>query len=1021
MAKAYYLLLALLCLDVSLRTSWSPSCGVARADVEVQSTQAAEDEEDSRRPHPGPPRHLRKKLSPVGTKGSSSTALPAEQHDAAGGGGYYKKDGYYKKEGTTTIGGDVDGDGRALRQSKCTDAKGKFKFKGKKKAWCKVARRQNKKAKKGKLGKLCRKAKAIRSKCRLTCRACRTPAKKPPTKLPVTKKAPTDVPTKIQTQSPSMKPTKSTMAPSQAPTSPTDIPTKALTESPSAKPTKITMAPSSQAPTSFSVDFKGYKNAYSLNRGKIVVSWDPPSFPGPYSESDVVYDVFVAYGRYDFNGTLASNATSVPDLIQEFQGYGDLDAYQHHEVRGATYEITVNATGYGELHTVFVTAQVDGVYSTNTRWGEVVVSPSDPHVRDGVQVVGVFVPYELSIALDEVPRGTLHNLVFSGEFTVPMEAKTLDAGDIVTGFDSNLDPFVRRVIQVVAVQQSLVELVVEHVSLEDIFDKLDLNGAFEVTRDDDGHVQDGATRQLFLKSLGDAIVNGAKAIGNFVVDTANDVKEFFEDLIRGEVTEKYTLLSMRLNIEEEIDAIEKEAGGVTFASSVTLKAGMGFSAHLVVQIKIDGLKPHYAKLGVESEYSFNAELELEASASKEAKKEKSLWDGGGKKRKVFFLGPVPVEVYWQAKLDLNMEMKASLTATANLGVGVSGNVAVAAVYDDGALRHEVNGPTLEPEIISKVSGEVAVEAGIALVLSIECGLYEGMLSASVGTSIGPKMDINAGVEITESSNVVIPTMNQFFLGAVFSIPFKADAFWGAVNIADITIYEKEWPVLTLPKLAVDVHNHLCNLGGGSSTGILELVANTEYPDDAWIDNSFTGTADWYYEGTDGWSLQDRSGFEASFAKGGLGAFSPTPDGAVTIAMQPKIPPLPFKVVATVDLASILAGEEGGGVECLNAGPCSGDAFFDRMSAELSGTFNSEIFLSQPPDPSQPPVPSSVYKFQDFMLALKNLQTAGEEFQFWFGDECNSASQKEALVNIAAFLGQSMRETIIYDACDENNW
>jgi hypothetical protein len=31
------------------------------------------------------------------------------------------------------------------------------------------------------------------------------------------------------------------------------------------------------------------------------------------------------------------------------------------------------------------------------------------------------------------------------------------------------------------------------------------------------------------------------------------------------------------------------------------------------------------------------------------------------------------------------------------------------------------------------------------------------------------------------------------------------------------------------------------------------------------------------------------------------------------------------------------------------------------------------------------------------------------------------SQKAGLVNIAAFLGQAMRETIIYDACDENNW
>ena len=36
---------------------------------------------------------------------------------------------------------------------------------------------------------------------------------------------------------------------------------------------------------------------------------------------------------------------------------------------------------------------------------------------------------------------------------------------------------------------------------------------------------------------------------------------------------------------------------------------------------------------------------------------------------------------------------------------------------------------------------------------------------------------------------------------------------------------------------------------------------------------------------------------------------------------------------------------------------------------------------------------------------------------WFGDKCTSSEKKVALVNIAAFLGQAMRETIIYDACE----
>jgi len=40
---------------------------------------------------------------------------------------------------------------------------------------------------------------------------------------------------------------------------------------------------------------------------------------------------------------------------------------------------------------------------------------------------------------------------------------------------------------------------------------------------------------------------------------------------------------------------------------------------------------------------------------------------------------------------------------------------------------------------------------------------------------------------------------------------------------------------------------------------------------------------------------------------------------------------------------------------------------------------------------------------------------------WLGEKCGSRAKKQALVNISAFLGQAMRETIIYDACDENNW
>ena len=34
---------------------------------------------------------------------------------------------------------------------------------------------------------------------------------------------------------------------------------------------------------------------------------------------------------------------------------------------------------------------------------------------------------------------------------------------------------------------------------------------------------------------------------------------------------------------------------------------------------------------------------------------------------------------------------------------------------------------------------------------------------------------------------------------------------------------------------------------------------------------------------------------------------------------------------------------------------------------------------------------------------------------------SSLGHKMALVNLAAFMGQAMRKTIIYDACNESNW
>jgi len=72
------------------------------------------------------------------------------------------------------------------------------------------------------------------------------------------------------------------------------------------------------------------------------------------------------------------------------------------------------------------------------------------------------------------------------------------------------------------------------------------------------------------------------------------------------------------------------------------------------------------------------------------------------------------------------------------------------------------------------------------------------------------------------------------------------------------------------------------------------------------------------------------------------------------------------------------------------------------------------------------LPSTVYRYDGLLRALRIMYLEGVgDFKFYIGDATNTddstVSTSMGLVNIAAFLAQSMKETIKYDACDENNW
>ncbi|KAL7526856.1 hypothetical protein ACHAXR_001684, partial [Thalassiosira sp. AJA248-18] len=82
--------------------------------------------------------------------------------------------------------------------------------------------------------------------------------------------------------------------------------------------------------------------------------------------------------------------------------------------------------------------------------------------------------------------------------------------------------------------------------------------------------------------------------------------------------------------------------------------------------------------------------------------------------------------------------------------------------------------------------------------------------------------------------------------------------------------------------------------------------------------------------------------------------------------------------------------------------------------------DNKLFLYQTPGFQW--IPSSVYRYDDFKESLYVMATEGVAGKkFYIGESAVENGHVYGLVNIAAFLAQSMKETIQYDACDENSW
>jgi len=104
-------------------------------------------------------------------------------------------------------------------------------------------------------------------------------------------------------------------------------------------------------------------------------------------------------------------------------------------------------------------------------------------------------------------------------------------------------------------------------------------------------------------------------------------------------------------------------------------------------------------------------------------------------------------------------------------------------------------------------------------------------------------------------------------------------------------------------------------------------------------------------------------------------------------------------------------------KCLPPVPTDPAKLLAEIVKTLEAADSTGVFMYQTPKGGW--LPSTLYTWKDMIEGVKIMAATGvgnEKLYVGEGDNFNYG-----LVNIAGFLGESMKETIMYNACDENNW
>ena len=295
-------------------------------------------------------------------------------------------------------------------------------------------------------------------------------------------------PSVIPSQSPSISPS---LEPSPSPSSvPSLIPSASPSINPSSTPTSIPTSVPSLMP-SISIDFEGIIDTYSLYKGELSVTFERPELVGVLDLDFLTYDLFVVVVE-SRDSTKTDFDQSIPSLIDVFDAVDNSGSYFRHHIVASDLPQNILAVQlpesmHGKIVDVFMSANYDGTYSTNTGSSRLHVSNDNPLFKDSVNVVGLFVPIpnNLTITVDDIlpsDSSSDHFVNFTGgPFT--SETEGLQPGDYIIGFDSEyFKSFLRYVVEKVESSSSQLVYRVRGARMTELYETLDLSASLSVSR-----------------------------------------------------------------------------------------------------------------------------------------------------------------------------------------------------------------------------------------------------------------------------------------------------------------------------------------------------------------------------------------------------------------------------------------------------------------------------------------------------------------------------------------------------------